>query len=168
MNSIYHYFKKIDWILLVSAVLLVCLGLISIYGSSLGLESFLNLKKQATFFFIGFSLMILISFLDFRVLKDNSYLILFLYFISIVTLIGLFFVPGARGVQRWYSIGSISIDPREFTKIILIIILAKYFSARHVEMYRLRHIFLSGIYVFIPSLLIFFQPDLGYASILIL
>jgi rod shape determining protein RodA len=167
MNFIYCHLKKFDWVLLVSAILLVCLGFISIYGSSLGLGNFLNLKKQIIFFGSGFLLMILISFLDFRILKDNSYLILFLYFISIMTLVGLFFVAGTRGVQRWYSIGSISIDPREFTKIILIIILAKYFSTRHVEMYKLRHIFLSGIYVFIPSFLIFLQPDLGYALILI-
>jgi len=49
----------------------------------------------------------------------------------------------------------------------LIIILAKYFSTRHIEMYRIRHILLSGFYVFLPAALTFLQPDLGSVLILV-
>lgn len=161
------FLKKLDWILIVTSILLVGLGLVSIYSSSRG--NFLNFKKQLIFFGIGFFLMIFISFFDWRFLKENPYFILILYFFCIISLIGLyFFAPQIRGIKAWYRLGPISIDPVEYTKIVLIILLAKYFSKKHVEMYRLFHIFISGFYVFLPSILIFFQPDLGQVLILIL
>jgi rod shape determining protein RodA len=95
-------------------------------------------------------------------------LILILYLFSLLSLFLLFFfAPEIRGIKAWYKLGQISIDPIEPTKIILIILLAKYFSMRHVEMYRIQHILLSGLYVLIPSILVFYQPDLGSILILI-
>jgi rod shape determining protein RodA len=38
---------------------------------------------------------------------------------------------------------------------------------RHIEMYRMRHIFLSGAYVAIPAILIFFQPNFGSVIVLL-
>ncbi|MFH1582254.1 MAG: FtsW/RodA/SpoVE family cell cycle protein [bacterium] len=167
MDTINHL-KKLDWILILSAIILVAFGLISIYSSSLGEGDFLNFHKQILFFGIGILLMFFFSFFDWRIFKDNSYLILTLYFICLLLLIGLFFfAPEIRGVKSWYKVGSFSIDPIEFAKIILIILLAKYFSTRHVEMYQIRHILVSGFYVLLPVLLIFFQPDFGSVIILI-
>lgn len=161
------HFKKMDWILITSVFLLVIMGLVSLYSSSLGQGNFLNFNKQIIYFGLGFLLMFLFSFLNWRTLRDDPYLILTLYFICLISLFFLFFfAPEIRGVKSWYKIGPISIDPIEFTKLILIIILAKYFSMRHIEMYRIKHIFLSGIYVLLPAILIFFQPNLG--SVLIL
>jgi rod shape determining protein RodA len=167
MNFIISYFKRFDWVLLISAFLLVGLGLVSLYSSSLADGDFLNFEKQIAFLATGIFLMFLFSFLDLKIFKNNPHLILVLYFISILLLAGLFLVSETRGVQGWYKLGPISVDPIELVKIILVILLAKYFSTRHVEMYRLRHIFLSGVYVFIPCLLIFLQPDLGSVLIVL-
>ena len=165
---IFRHLKKLDWILIVSALLLVGIGLLSLYSSSLGRGDFLNFKKQIIFFGIGFALMLGLSFLDWRTLREDPYLILILYFLCLAALVGLFFfAPEIRGVRSWYKVGPISIDPTELTKIVLIILLAKYFSGRHIEMYRIKHILLSGFYVLIPVLLIFFQPELGSILILI-
>jgi rod shape determining protein RodA len=113
--------------------------------------------------------MIILSFFNWRILRENSYLILGLYFLCFLALAGLFFIaPEIRGIRAWYKIGFISLDPIEFTKIVLVILLAKYFSMRHIEMYRIRHILLSGFYVFLPAALIFRQPDLGSVFILII
>ena len=162
------HFKKMDWILIISAFLLVVIGLLSLYSSSLGQGNFLNFEKQIIYFGIGLLLMFLFSFLDWRALRQDPYLILTLYFICLISLFFLFFfAPEIRGVKSWYKIGPVSIDPIEFTKIILIILLAKYFSMRHIEMYRIRHILLSGIYVLLPAILIFFQPNPGSILILI-
>ena len=169
MRGILIHFKKFDWILVASTLLLVGIGLLSIYSSSLGKGDFLNFKKQIIFLGLGFFLMFLISFFDWRIFRDEPYLILILYFFCLFSLFGLFFfAPEIRGTKSWYQIGQISINPIEFTKIILIILLAKYFSIRHIEMYRVRHILLSGFYVLLPAILIFFQPDLGSVLILIL
>lgn len=168
MNSFILHLKRLDWILITSALLLVSIGLLSIYSSSLRRGDFFNLNKQIIFFGIGFFLMLLISFFDWRALRSDPYLILTLYFFCLIGLAGLFwFAPEIRGIKSWYKIGPLSIDPIEFTKIVLIILLAKYFSMRHIEMYRTKHIFLSGIYVFLPAILIFLQPDLGSVLILV-
>lgn len=164
----FAHLKKFDWLLIVSVVLLVGMGLTSIYSCSLGRGDFLNFIKQLIFFAIGFLLMLGLSFFDWRALSTNSYLILVLYFVCFLSLAGLFFfAPQIRGVRTWYRLGPISWDPIEFTKIILIILLAKYFSMRHTEMYRITHIVISGIYVMLPTILIFFQPNLGSALILV-
>jgi len=159
--------KNWDWILIISATLLVLIGLASIYSSSLGKENFFNFKKQVIFLILGFCLMFIFSLFDWRFIKSNSYLILFFYFLCVLLLAGLyFFAPQIRGVRSWYRIGPVFLDPIEIVKIVLIILLAKYFSMRHVEMYRLKHIILSGIYVLLPVILIFFQPELGSALII--
>ena len=165
----FNYFKKFDWPLIVSALILAGIGLLSIYSSSLERGDFLNFKKQAIFLGIGFLLMIIISFFDYRNLKDNSYLILVLYSLCLLALGGLLLLGHPiMGGSSWYRIGPVSISPVEFTKIILIIILAKYFSARHVEMYRFHHIVFSGLYIALPALLVYLQPDLGSVIVLIL
>lgn len=168
MKEILFYFKKFDWILISATLGLVFFGLISMYSSSIGRGDLIYFYKQLIFFVLGFFLMILLSFLDWRIFRKDSYLILALYIICLIALVGLyFFAPEIRGVRSWYKLGQFSLDPIEFTKLVLIILLAKYFSSRHIEMYRFYHIILSGFYVFIPALLFFFQPDLGSVLIMI-
>ncbi len=167
--SFLSYLKKIDWILTTSALLLTSIGLVSIYGYSVTGNDFSNFKKQIFFLIIGVFLMFVVSFFDWSFLKENSYIILIFYLLCCLLLLGLFVFAGEiRGVKSWYKIGIFSIDPIEFTKLVLIFLLAKYFSSRHVEMYRVIHIIVSGIYIAIPSVLIFFQPDLGSVLVLIL
>jgi len=154
--------------MIIVVLALVALGLRSLYSISLAKGDFLNFRKQLIFLAIGVFLMIALSFFDWRSLYANPYLILILYLISLLALAGLiFFAPEIRGVKSWYRIGKISLDPIEFTKIVLIILLAKYFSMRHIEMYRIQHILLSGFYVLLPVILIFFQPNMGSILVLI-
>lgn len=163
------HIKRMDWILVASAFLLAAFGLLSIYSSSLFGGDFLNFQKQIIFLGAGFFLMILVSTFDYRILRNDSYLILFFYFFCLLGLAGLFFfAPETRGVRAWYRLGPVSLDPIEFTRLILVILLAKYFSTRHIEMYQIRHVFLSGVYVFLPSVLIFFQPNLGSVLVLLI
>lgn len=167
-KKIIYHFKGIDWLLAISFFSLVVIGLCSIYSSSFRNGDFMNFKKQIAFFVIGIFIMFAVSFFDYRVLRNNSYLILTLYTFCLMLLGGLFFFgTEIRGVHRWYKIGSYSFDPKIITTIILIILLAKYFSMRHVEMYKFQHIIFSGFYLVIPSILIFLQPELGWVLILI-
>jgi rod shape determining protein RodA len=168
MKSFIIHFQKFDWPLIIAALLLSGIGLLSIYSSSVGRGDFTNLRKQIVFLAIGVFLMFAISFFDWRMLRTDPYLILVFYFICLILLLGLFFfAPTIRGIKSWYKIGDISIDPIEPTKIVLIILMAKYFSMRHIEMYRVIHILISGFYVFLPSFLIFLQPDMGSVLVLV-
>jgi rod shape determining protein RodA len=147
---------------------LVGIGLISIYSTSFSRGNFLNFKKQLIFGAIGLIFMFILSFVDWRIFRENPYFILILYFLFLISLIGLFFFgQEIRGAKSWYKIGPFNFDPIEFGKIVLILLLAKYFSMRHAEIYQIRHILISGLYFFLPSFLIFFQPNLGQVIILI-
>jgi rod shape determining protein RodA len=155
-----------DWTLIIVSSLLVIIGMASIFSSSSG--DFANLYKQAGFFVFSLLCMFLVSFIDNRTIRENPSIVLTLYFFCIIALIGVFFfAPEIRGIKSWYKIGMFSFDPIEPTKIALILILAKYFSKRHVELYKIRHIVLSGIYAFIPSVLIFMQPEFGSVMIIV-
>lgn len=169
MQFHWQHFKKLDWGLIISAVLISLFGLAGIWSTSLAKGDYLNFQKQAIFFVAGLFLMFLISFFDYRMLHSNSYLILALYVICLLLLAGLhFFAPVIRGTRGWYKVGLVTLDPIEPIKIVLIVLLAKYFSMRHVEMYKFRHIMFSGFYVLLPALLIFLKPDLGGVLILLL
>jgi rod shape determining protein RodA len=164
----FSHLKKLDWILAATVLLIAGIGLLSVYSSSLGKGGEpMNFLKQSVFLGVGFLLMLVFSFLDYRNFRGNSYLILILYCLCLAALVGLFwFSHPVRGVKSWYRLGVFAFSPVEFTKIILIILLAKYFSIRHVEMYRFYHIVLSAFYVLAPALLVYFQPDLGSVIIL--
>src|SRR3989344_7636559 len=100
------YFKKLDLVLLVSVFLITTFGLAGIWSTGLAKNDFSNFEKQIIFFIVGFLLMTLISFFDYRILRNNSYLILTLYFICLALLIGLhFFAPVIRGTRGWYKLG---------------------------------------------------------------
>ncbi|MDO8530399.1 MAG: FtsW/RodA/SpoVE family cell cycle protein [bacterium] len=167
MNFFTSHLKKLDWVLIAAVLVVVAFGLAGIYSSSMAQGSLLNFEKQIIFFVAGFSLMIAVSFFDYRILRNNSYFILIIYFLCLLLLVGLyFFAPIIRGTRGWYRLGFLTLDPNEPIKLILIILLAKYFSMRHVEMYKFRHILLSGFYVFLPAALIFLKPDLGGVMVL--
>jgi len=112
--------------------------------------------------------MVAISLFDYRILRNNSYLILVLYGICLFLLAGLhFFAPIIRGTRGWYKVGLLSLDPIEPTKIVLVILLAKYFSMRHAECIKFRNIVFSGLYVLLPAALIFIKPDLAGTMVLV-
>jgi rod shape determining protein RodA len=169
MRIFLRYIGRFDWVLVSVSIGLTLFGAFSLYSSSQARGDFSNFEKQIVFLLFGILLMFFISTIDYRLIRNNSYFILLLYGIGIVALAGLLlFAPEIRGIKGWYRIGSISVDPIEFIKLILLTMMAKYFSSRHIEVYRIRHIFFTGIYFLIPIVLIALQPDLGPVLILLL
>lgn len=156
--------KKFDFLLIFSALAVAFIGILSIYSSTPHL-----FFRQLIFIILGLFVMYLVSFFDWRVFRDNPYFVLIFYFFSVTLLLGLFFfAPAVRDVYRWYVVGPVMVDPAEIAKLALIILLAKFFSTRYIEMYRVSHIILSGVYAAIPAFLIFRQPDLGSSLILVI
>jgi len=164
----FKFFKKLDLGIFLSSFSLVLIGLISIFSSSVGLNDFSNFHKQILFAVVSFFILVVFSQTDWSFLKSDSRIIILIYFIFLLLLIGLFFfAPITRGIKSWYKIGEFSFNPIEFIKIIIIIILAKYFSSHHRTIYRTKDILKSFFYILIPSLIIFLQPDLGSVLILV-
>lgn len=97
----------------------------------------------------------------------RSRIVVILYTL-IVVLLGFVFLFGTvvKGAQQRFDLGFISLQPSDFAKLVLVIVLAKYFARRHVAIGHIRHIFVSGAYAFILCAMVFLQPDFGGAIII--
>ena len=108
------------------------------------------------------------SIVDLRFLRSTWFSVT-LFLISTGLLMALFTLGKiSHGAQSWFSFGTFSFQPSDLAKVALIIILAKYFSRRHIEIANIRHILVSGIYTFILFVLVIMSPDLGSAVIIFL
>ena len=163
LSSIKNIFKNIDWILFVSVILIACAGLVTM-NSFVGQSKFFG--KQLIWLSISTCVFFIASGIDWRFLKDTK-IVVILFGLS-VGVLSLLFVLGSvfKGAQSWFDFGKFSFQPADPIKLVVILILAKYFSRRHIEIAHIRHILVSGFYVFVIFLLIFLQPDFGSAIII--
>jgi len=167
-NFLWLHLKKLDWILISSILLLCAIGSLVLFGIDAGEGTGNFFPRQILFIAMGLTAMLGLSFFDFRILKNNSVILIILYAFAFISLVAvLIFGVKIRGTFAWFRFGSFNFEPVEFAKIVLILILAKYFSSRHVEMYRIRHIVISVFWAGIPLILVLLQPDLGSALILV-
>lgn len=156
--------NKIDWILFFSTLPLLIAGLITM--KSLDATNDYFFTRQLIWIGVSFVIFFALSFVDWRFLKKGELLML-LYGIAIVLFAFLLvFVKQIKGASSWFNVGFFSVQPVDPFKLLFILILAKYFSRRHVEIANIRHIFITGIYALIPVALIFLQPDFGSAIII--
>ena len=168
MMRLINTIKASDWGLFFSSLALSIVGIISIYSTKhVGEGGFFI--KQSVWLLLGLIAFFIFSSIDYRFFKVHFLPVLLLYFAGVLLLffVDLFGVQ-IRGAQSWISVGPINIEPVEVLKVIFILISAKYFSQRHIEMHRLRHIIISGLYLLLPSVLIVRQPDIGSFIILAL
>lgn len=155
-----------DWLLAASVFLLMLIGLISLASLS-STSPFPYFERQIVWVLIAGAAFFVTAYFDYRILRNYGGLLVVSYAVFLALLVLLILVGrNVRGVTAWFHLGPLAIEPAEFIKIILVLILAKYFSRRHVEIYRLRHLVISGLYVAIPTILVLIQPDLGEAAII--
>lgn len=155
--------SRVDWVLVLALLPLLGAGLLTMKDFGPEPDYFFN--RQLIWIGLGFAIFFAASSMDWRILR-SGWLLLVLYLFGILILLGLlFFSEGVRGARAWIQFGLFSLEPAEPMKLILIAVLAKYFSRRHIEIAHIKHIIISGFYALFPLLLIFFQPDLGSAII---
>ncbi len=150
----------VDWWVFFSAAAIMTAGLFTMNSFS---SENVQFDRQLFFVSAGLLLMFLFSFVDFRFLRRTGVLVVL--FGASIFLLSLLFVLGhtAKGAESWFHLFGFSFQPSDLAKLVLILMLSKYFSRRHVEIADIRHIFISGIYAFIPFVLILVQPDFGSA-----
>ncbi len=155
----------IDWILFFSAFCISVLGLLTM-NSFTGDSSFFF--KQTLWLIVATLAFFFFSFFDFRFLRKTSVVVTIFVF-SFFLLLALFAVGKvSKGAESWFNFGSFAFQPVEFVKLALIILFAKYFSRRHIEIANIRHIIVSGFYAFVVFALVLFQPDFGSALVILL
>ena len=164
--KIIQRYAGIDWILFLATIPLLAAGLISM--RSFGGESDYYFTRQL--FWIGISIFVFFAFslVDWRFLRKSELLAGFFVLMSFFLAALLVFGHTVKGAASWFDLGFFSIEPVDPLKIVVILILAKYFSRRHIEIANIRHIILPSLYVFIPAFLVFLQPDFGSFIIIFL
>jgi rod shape determining protein RodA len=155
----------LDWLLVGALVALTALGLATIY-SVFRANPGTQFWTQAYAVGLGVVALVVCLFVDYRALAERS---LFLYGGLLLTLLYVAFLGVVhQGARRWLpSIGGFSLQPSEFARIALALVLAKYFgesrrSARSTGQLVVAAAFLAGLFV-----LIIRQPDLGTAITLV-
>lgn len=155
--------QRFDWPLFFIFLILTGAGLLSIFGIGSAISTFF--ERQFWFLGIAVGFIFLLSFFDYRILKNYSTASLLIYLLALILLFFSLASSAVRGINAWISIGPLRLEPSELAKLGVIILLAKYFSQKHTEIYKVRHIIVSGFYAGLPALLVLAQPDLGSAFI---
>lgn len=159
------YLEPIDGIAFFSALALLVAGLLTTFSFTGDSTLF---SRQIISAIISLFVFFLFVGIDYRPLR-KTWVVTSLYAVILFLLIGLLlFGSTVRGVQSWFSLFGFSFQPADFAKLILILVLAKYFSRRHVEIGHFLHVVVSGLYAAILFFLILIQPDFGSAIIIAL
>ena len=164
-------FSKMDKPLIFIALTFFLFGLVMILSAS-SMESYMRygygpyhyFYRQAFFLAISFVLLLIIIHIPTKVYKGLSY---FLIVVSIVGLLALTtYGRMANNAQSWFKIGSLSIQPSEFTKIIVIMFLAAYYDYNKEKLDKTKTVLIPIIPVLIIFIIVALQPDLGTALII--
>jgi rod shape determining protein RodA len=163
MRSLLSLFRGLDLYLVLPVVVLTILGLVTMYSYQ---GDNLYFSRQVIWIGIAIFLMLVSLIPDYRFLRvGNTTFILFIFFTFLLVLV-LFIGEVTLGAQSRFNLGFFSLQPADPAKLVLIIVLAKYFSKRHELIGDFRHIIISGLYTLVFFGLVFIQPDFGSAIIL--
>jgi rod shape determining protein RodA len=155
--------NKSDRILFGTMLALSGFGLLMIYSATASAGS-VGMERQMIFVAAGLTVYAIISNIDYREYRN------LIPMISILVLIGLFAVylfEPVNGAQRWIPLGFFKLQPAEFAKVVVILLLAAVLSPTNREEAIVKRqltwptVFRSLLIVGLPAVLILFEPDLG-------
>jgi rod shape determining protein RodA len=146
---------------------LATIGILFIYSSGVSSGQQLSNEyiKQIAWAVLGLALLSVVAFIDYRKTYDLS---IYIYLGTIALLFyTVFFGRLVNGARAWIGIGSVGIQPSEFTKVSTILLLARYLDSSKHSSNEFKRFFISCMIVFIPMGIILLQPDFGTALVFI-
>ena len=159
-RRLYHH---IDWALIVAVGAICAMGLAMIYSTTGGASSVYWTQVYA----LGLGAMALVLCLtfDYRSLVDKSH---FFYLAMVIALVGVLFFGAVRGgSRRWIDLGTFNLQPSEFAKATLALMLAKVLGEERRSALTNTALALAVVLTLVPFLAIARQPDLGTAVTLL-
>jgi rod shape determining protein RodA len=164
-------FFHIDWLLLGAVLLLVGIGIAMIFSTT-----YVNLpngeghagpqvRTQLYALALGLIALLLCLVLDYRMLAEHS---LFLY-LGLGALLVFVLLKGSTqfGAQRWIDVGPFNLQPSEFARLAVALVLAMFFGENRRGARNTGDLVIGGFFTLVPLLLIAKQPDLGTAVTLL-
>lgn len=154
-----------DFGIFIPVILLTIIGLYSIYSATRGIGQDALFIRQSVSAFIGLIAMFIVLFLPKKFFET---LWLPIYGVSTLLLIFvLLFGDVVYGTRGWIRIGSFSLQPAEFAKFAVIISLAGFIAGKGVYLGNIRDLSISISIALLQFLLIWFQPDHGSSSVIL-
>ncbi|HEV7121575.1 MAG TPA: FtsW/RodA/SpoVE family cell cycle protein [Candidatus Paceibacterota bacterium] len=152
------------WPMLAIAVTLSLLGILTMHpfdgASSLA-------PRQLIWLGLGIIVYAVCAITDMRFIRRTPVIVS--GYVLVIVLLSILLVIGhtTMGAKSWFTLGTVAFQPADLAKLVVIGLLAKYFSRRHMEIRHISHIIISGIYTAAIVVLVLVQPDLGTAVILL-
>jgi rod shape determining protein RodA len=154
-------FRDFDWTLLLMVLILCALSVLEIHSATLHTKYVGFDKKQVAWIVGGLIAMLIFSKIDYHKLID---IIPWFYGVFLFALAAVL-VPGighkALGARRWIKLGPVLFQPSEWMKLVMILVVARYFANLGGRFLSWKEIFKAFALVGVPLLLILKQPDLG-------
>ena len=157
--------RHFDWILMAAVTLLLTFSVAVIYATTFsGSGGAADAIQQAVFAVVGIGLVVVFGVSDYRVFRRvaGSLYAAAIGSLLLVKVIG----TTALGATRWINLGFFQFQPSEFTKIVMVIVLAKIFADHQKTLDTPRTFLTSLAYTIVPMLLVASQPDLGTAMVI--
>jgi rod shape determining protein RodA len=156
--------RDYDWWLLAIIAAICTIGVLEIYSATHGSVLAGMHMKQIRWLIVGFVLMFVLSRLDYHVIMDQAP---WLYIAALAALVAVLAVGHTRfGAKRWIPVLGEFFQVSEFVKLIIIIVLARFFAEVRTDELSLQDLIKAGLLVGLPLVLILKQPDLGTALVL--
>ena len=158
--------RDFDWWLLAIAFAICGLGLLEIYsathrGNLAGMH-----WRQFWWVVLGVACMMVVSRIDYHGILDQAPL---LYLLGLAALVAVLALGQTRfGARRWITIGGFNVGQvSEWMKLIIIVVLARYYSEVRTDRLTLMDLVKVGVLFGLPVGLILLQPDLGTALVIV-
>ena len=163
MHSLRVFLRTFDPLLFGAMLFLTGMGLMTMYSYQ-GDNAYFT--RQLLWIVVACGALFVAMIPDYRFLKVGN--TTFFLYLTIALALILVLVIGeiTLGAQSRFDLGFFSLQPSDPAKLVLIVVLAKYFAKRHEQIGDVRHIIVSGLYTFVIFGLVFIQPDFGSAMIL--
>lgn len=163
-----HYLRRMDWWLWAAVTALVLLGILFVYsagyrGDGLPVASFY--KRQVVWALAGSVCFFGLLLFDYHRLGELSW-VLYAAGIALLVLV-LLIAPVRSGASRWLSILGFQVQPSEFAKLSTVVAMAWFLSRPNRDADDPRIVLQIGLLAIVPFVLIFLEPDLGTAAVLV-
>lgn len=159
---------RFDLWLMLAPFGLVVVGILLIYSASFPQELAGDpwqspAARHGFYALIGFSLLAILSRIDYRF---SGHFAVYLYVAAMLLLVAVLFIgESVNGVRRWVDLRLFLLQPSEIAKLVVVVVLARFFSQFRQDLHKPHYVALSLAIVALPMGLVYLQPDLGTAVV---
>ncbi|HBJ2610556.1 rod shape-determining protein RodA [Clostridium botulinum] len=156
--------KELDYSMIIISIAIMIFSALNIYSATHMKYGTSFFQKQLIWLAVGLIIIYVVLIFDYIII-ENYASIFYWFTIFLLVLNDTVLKKTVNGAGSWLKLGPISIQPSEFAKMALIIMLAKKLDDMEGEINNLRNFFTLAFYAVIPMILIVIQPDMGMTMV---